>query len=125
MYYKMRAMLTIDSRQTDTKRNRESLQKELYRVLSFFQPYAILTDDKNAQFHFYYPDEEAEMRAAPSIALSVEFHRECASFREVVLLAQIVQTTATWLDAPCGYSYRCQILAPYLVAKNGDIYTLP
>lgn len=119
----MRAIITIDPRGVDNKKTLDNLRKALSHVLSFFQPYGIVPKDEHTQY--YYVDEEAEMRGYSNTALSVELHRQCASFREVAPLAQIVQTTATWLDDPCGYSYRCQILAPYVLDQKGDIYALP
>lgn len=122
----MRAIITIDPRTVESKKSRDSLQNTLSHVLSFFQPYGIVPkDDSNGRYQYYYADEEAEMRGRSNIALSVELHRQCANFREVALLAQIVLTTATWLDDPCGYAYRCQILSPLFVAKNGDVFPLP
>ena len=123
--YLMRAIVTIDSRQIKSRKSQNDLQKALSRVLSFFQPYGIIPEDKTGQYQYYYENEEAEMRCYSNIAVSVTLHRRCVNFREVALLSQIVQTTVTWLDDPSGYSYRCQILAPYVYAKNGDAYVLP
>ena len=116
--FKIRTVLTIDYREADSKDSRSKLQRDVDLLLSLFRPFGVHLDGTTPQYQQYYIDEEAEMKCRPSVAVSIELHGACSSFRSTIFLTQIVQTVAAWLDGVNGRSVRCQILSPYYI--NGD-----
>lgn len=107
--YKLNAIVTIDPKCVDSKKNQNYLLDLEKEFLSFLTPFQY---ESKIEHSYYHSDEEAEMHGIYFVVKEIRLSRLCHKFRSVVCLSQIIHSVVDMLDGLNNVSYKCQILDP-------------